>query len=296
MAGADGGAPVLVAGDWRLEAQPALGGAITALTHAGAPVLRPTPAGATDVLETGCFPLVPYANRIAGGVFHFGGREVRLPVLPRFAPHALHGDGWLKPWTVEALTPTRLALGFAWAGDPEGWPWRYAATQTLALDPAGLTVDLTLTNADDTPMPGGVGLHPYFVRPADARLTLAASGVWRTDAGLIPEALVPPGEVVDFAAGPALADLPLVDHAYEGWAGEARLAGGGRTVLLQADPGARRVQVYAPPGEAFVCVEPVSHRPDALNAPPGAASGLRVLAPGETMSLRMRLSLEPAGA
>ena len=291
MAGAEAAPLTLAAGDWRVEVRPELGGAITALTHAGAPVLRPTPAGTEEVLETGCFPLVPYANRIAGGAFTFAGREVRLPVLPRFAPHALHGDGWLKPWTVEALTPTRLTLGFAWAGDPEGWPWRYRAVQTLQLDADGLTVDLALTNDDATDMPGGVGLHPYFVRPDDARLTLAASGVWRTDATLIPEALVAPGEVVDFAGSVALAGLPLVDHAYEGWSGEARLAGGERTVVLQADPGARRAQVYAPPGEAFVCVEPVSHRPDAVNAPAGEATGLRVLAPGETMSLRMRLSL-----
>lgn len=291
MAGAETAPLTLAAGDWRVEVRPELGGAITALTHAGSPVLRPTPAGTDEVLEAGCFPLVPYANRIAGGAFTFGGRDVRLPVLPRFAPHALHGDGWLNPWTAEALTPTRLALGFAWAGDAEGWPWRYRAQQTLQLDAEGLTVDLALTNDDASDMPGGIGLHPYFVRPDDARLTLAASGVWRTDATLIPEALVAPGEVVDFAGGVALAGLPLVDHAYEGWSGEARLAGGGRTIVVQADPGARRAQVYAPPGEAFVCVEPVSHRPDAVNAPAGQATGLRVLAPGETMSLRMRLSL-----
>jgi aldose 1-epimerase len=293
MAGAEAAPLVLVAGDWWVEVRPELGGAITALTHAGTPVLRPTPAGTAEVLETGCFPLVPYANRIAGGRFSFRGREVRLPVLPRFAPHALHGDGWLQPWTVEALTSTRLALGLVWTGarDGVGWPWRYRAVQTLQLDADGLTVDLSLTNDDATDMPGGVGLHPYFVRADDARLTLAASGVWRTDATLIPEALVAPGEVVDFAGGAALAGLPLVDHAYEGWGGEARLDGGGRTLVLQADPGARRVQVYAPPGEPFVCVEPVSHRPDAVNAPAGEASGLRVLAPGETMSLRMRVSL-----
>lgn len=293
MAGAEAAPLVLVAGDWWVEVRPELGGAITALTHAGAPVLRPTPPGTAEVLETGCFPLVPYANRIAGGRFSFEGREVRLPVLPRFAPHALHGDGWLQPWTVEALTSTRISLGLVWTGarDGAGWPWRYRAVQTLQLDADGLTVDLSLTNDDATDMPGGVGLHPYFVRADDARLTLAASGVWRTDATLIPEALVAPGEVVDFAGGAALAGLPLVDHAYEGWGGEARLDGGGRTLVLQADPGARRVQVYAPPGEPFVCVEPVSHRPDAVNAPAGEASGLRVLAPGETMSLRMRVSL-----
>jgi aldose 1-epimerase len=287
-------APALVSASdaWRMEVRPDLGGALTSLTRGGVPILRPTPPGAGDVLDTACFPLVPFANRVAGGVFQVGGRAVRLPVMLRFAPHALHGDGWQARWSVAAHAPTSVDLTLERPGDPDGWPWRYRAKLRFAIDPRGLTVDLTLTNADATPMPAGLGLHPYFVRTAGARLSLEASGVWRTDDSRIPVALVPPGEVVDWSTGPALCDVPPVDHAYAGWTGEARLTGGGRTVVLQADPVARWVQVYAPPGEAYVCVEPVSHRPDALNAPAGEVSGLTWLAPGETMALRMRISVE----
>ena len=80
---------VLAASDWTTVLRPELGGSVASLTWKGRDVLRPTPAEATDPLQTACFPLVPYANRIAGGRFAFGGREAVLEVLPPFAPNAL---------------------------------------------------------------------------------------------------------------------------------------------------------------------------------------------------------------
>jgi len=56
----------------------------------------------------------------------------------------------------------------------------------------------------------------------------------------------------------------------------------------------RWLHIYAPPGEDFFCVEPVSHRPDALNAADPAAEGVRVLAPGKSHSIAMTLEVEAA--
>lgn len=283
----------LGAGDWRATVNPALGGAILDLDWRGAPVFRPTPDGATDILETACFPLVPYANRIADGRFVFDGRSVALDVLPRFAPHALHGDGWLRPWTVEAQTAEVVEMTLDWPGDPDGWPWALRARQTVRLTEAGLEIDLSVTNTGEDDMPSGLGLHPYFYRHADARLTLAAAGVWLTDPGQIPERLAAPEAVTDWSAGRDLASAPFVDHAYAGWDGLVLMDGGGRRVTLRADRGARWTQVYAPVGADFFCVEPVTHRPDAVNAPPGEDSGLVRLAPGATQPLAMTVTAQP---
>jgi len=283
----------LTAGDWRATLAPELGGAVLSLDWRDRPVFRRTPDGATDILETACFPLVPYANRIADGRFVFEGRSVQLPTLERFAPHALHGDAWLLPWTVESQTENRVEMTLDWPGDADGWPWPWRARQIVELTDQGLSISLSMTNTGDAVMPAGLGLHPYFHRYADSRLTLSAEGVWITDAREIPERLAPVAEVADWSNGLALADAPFVDHAYAGWTGQAVLDGGSRWVMLSADAPAHWTQVYAPLGADFFCVEPVTHRPDAHNAPAGEDHGLARLAPGETSSFAMRIGATP---
>jgi aldose 1-epimerase len=280
----------LTAGDWRATLAPEQGGAVLSLDWRDQPVFRPTPDGATDMLETACFPLVPYANRIADGRFTFEGRSVELPALERFAPHALHGDGWLLPWTVESQRANEVEMTLYWPGGTDGWPWPWRARQTVELTAQGLTITLSVTNTGAAVMPAGLGLHPYFHRRGDSCLTLSAEGVWITDSREIAKRLAPVAEVADWSSGLALADAPFVDHAYAGWTGEAVLDGDGRKVTLSADGPARWTQVYAPVDADFICIEPVTHRPDAHNAPAGEASGLSLLTPGETLSLALQIS------
>lgn len=276
----------LAAGEWAAELRPELGGAVTALRRGERDVLRPAPKGATDPLETACFPLTPYANRIAGGRFVFEGREVVIPTLPAFAPHALHGDGWLKPWSVEDATTDRAVLRLDGGADAH-WPWAYRARQTVSLNQDGLTIRLDMTNASSEPMPAGLGFHPYFPRPEGTRLKAATTGVW-TGPEIVPDRLAASGWIADWigqevdAAARAVA---LIDNAYEGWSGVAELADGDGVTTVTAD--ADRLHVYAPPGEDFCCLEPVTHRPDVFNQAAPGEGGSVVLAPGESLSLRM---------
>lgn len=279
---------VLTAGGWRAEIDPALGGSILSLTFRDRPILRPTPAGANDPLQAACFPLTPYANRIDHGRFRFEGRDFDVGATPGFEPHALHGLGWLSPWTVSRADATAAVLTFSHGAGP-GWPWAFEAEQRFVLSERGLRVDLTLTNRDAHAAPAGVGLHPYFHRPADARLTIAAPQVWLSDDTLIPRELAKAETLFDWSESPLVADAPFVDNAYESWTGEARLASSEGVVTLSA-PGVSRAHVYAPQGADFVCIEPVSHRPDALNASADEASGLVILQPDKALSLSMTIS------
>jgi len=278
----------LRAGDLRLTFDPELGGAITSLTHDGEDLLRPTPEGAADVLETACFPLVPYANRIADGRFSFGGRTAALSRNMSGQAHPLHGDGWRGAWRIEARGEDVATLVFE-PGKTE-WPWRYRARQTFGLRSDGLTVELEVTNLDDAPGPFGLGFHPYFPNSATARLTARTTGVWRSSADLLPTELV---AAQPWAEGAPVRTERLLDHCHTGWTGPARIdLGPGRSSLeLSASPELGWLHVFAPPDEDFFCVEPVSHAPNAVNMADPQAHGVRVLAPGETLSAWMRLDL-----
>lgn len=278
----------LQAGDLRLAFDPDLGGAILSLTHEGEDLLRPTPDGAADVLETACFPLVPYANRIADGRFTFAGLTAALSRNMAGQAHPLHGDGWRGVWQVEAKGADFVTLVF----EPEAteWPWRYRARQTFRLTPDGSTFEVSVLNAADTPGPFGVGFHPYFPHSATARLTGRTTGVWRSSADLLPTELV---AAAPWADGAPVRSERLVDHCYTGWTGPARIdLGPGRPSLeVTASPELGWLHVFAPPAEDFFCVEPVSHAPNALNMIDPAAHGMRVLSPGEMLSAWMRIDL-----
>ena len=107
---------------------------------------------------------------------------------------------------------------------------------------------------------------------------------------LIPTDLAPTAAVFDWADGSRIDDAPFIDNAYAGWDGIARIADEERMITLEASSNAGWAHVYAPRGAGFVCVEPVTHRPDALNAQTGEASGLMVLQPGETAAMSLMIT------
>ena len=246
------------------------------------------PAGSHAVLEAGCFPLVPYANRIANGRFTYGGHEVELPVLPRFAPHALHGDAWLASWDV--LDSRHGAISLIYRHPADAWPWAYEAKQILAIIDDRLRIDLSVTNLSDEAMPAGLGLHPYFRVSDVTRLSLKAPDVWTLSDDEIPLDLKPASAVFDWSDGPLVHDAPFVDHCYGSWNRQAEFTGDLLEVTVAASANARWAHVYAP-GEAFCCVEPVTHRPDAIHAPADEDSGLIILAPNETLSMWVEIAV-----
>ena len=274
----------LAAGAWEATLRPDVGGALAGLRLGGEDVLRAMPAAATNPLEASCFPLVPYANRIRDGRFAFGGRTVQLPL--NFLPqrHSLHGIGWQRPWRVVAHDDAEAVLVDEYDG-MDAWPWAWRAEQRFALDQAGLSIALSLTNRSDQAMPAGLGLHPYFRRRPETRVRFVAKGVLEVD-----DEFMPTGEIAPagrFGAWSEGAPVPaeLVDNCHVGWNGRVEIADDRGRITMTAT-GAPHLHVYAPPGRAELCFEPVSHTPDAINR---ALAEIVVLAPGATAQLRMQI-------
>ncbi|WP_029008114.1 aldose 1-epimerase [Azospirillum halopraeferens] len=290
---------VLRHGDLETVVCPAVGGSLGRLTlHTPAgPVelMRPTPPnllGAGCATDHACFPLVPFSNRVAGGRFRFADRAVVLPLNRPGCPHAIHGHAWQAPWTVEERTPDRVRLTFRHGAD--AWPWSYAAVQTFVLSPDRLTVDLELVNESPSAMPAGFGLHPYLPKPPGTVLTAAVDGVWLTDVTLLPAERVPVPEGWRFAGGTVLDDV-VVDNGFTGWNGRAALdwPAAGRRLVMEAQGPFGHLVVYAPRGEDYVCIEPVTHMTDAVNHPGEPDGGVVPLEPGERLTGRVTFRTEP---
>lgn len=286
----------LADGDLTLELLPGLGAAISTLRYQGIDVLRPTPPGTDEPFETAAFVLAPYANRIADGRFRVGEREVRIERNARGQAHPLHGHAWCKPWRVESAAPDRAVLAFEHPAD--SWPWHYRVTQILTLRAESLEVALSLENRDQSPMPAGLGWHPYFHKGPGAQLKAHLEGVWLTDAECLPVRLAHGTRFGQWDRGDELARPELIDHCHTGWPGVAEilLPEQGLELALTASRTLRWLHIYSPPDKDFFCIEPVSHMPNAVNrsAPP-AITGQKLLAPGERFDARVTLSVVNSG-
>jgi aldose 1-epimerase len=279
-------------GDLALELLPELGAAVATFRYRGRDVLRPTPPGASDPFETAAFALVPFANRIADGVFRVGAHEVRIERNAPGQAHPLHGHAWRRPWHIESQERHHVALSFEHPAD--SWPWHYAATQTLTLRADSLEVALGVENRDSSPMPAGLGWHPYFHKGPGALLKAHLEGVWLTDEACLPVRLAHGTRFGQWSRGDELERPELVDHCHTGWPGVAEilLPEERLRLALTASRALRWLHIYSPPGKDFFCVEPVSHMPNAVNrsAPP-AITGRKLLGPGERLEARVTLSV-----
>ena len=248
---------------------------------------------AADVLGGGCFPLVPFANRIRGGAFVCDGRSVRLTPNMAGDKSPLHGQGWRGVWRVVAADGACARL--AWDHAAGEWPWAYRAELDYRLDDDGLEVMLSCLNLSAAPMPCALGLHPYYPCDADTRLDTGVAAAWTVDTDTLPVESVPAegryGLVDRAICGAAL------DNGFDGWDGDARIDWPGRSLRLRLTSlDAGRFQVYAPASGGLFVAEPVQNANCALNAPQAQwpALGVRMLAKRETTSLRARFEVSAA--
>ncbi|MCO6418184.1 aldose epimerase [Siccirubricoccus sp. KC 17139] len=276
--------------DWQAELLPGQGGACAALRWRGLDLLVPLPEGADpNASFAGAFVMAPWANRLDGGALPVAGTTWRLPINRPEDDTAIHGLSRDAPWAVAASGAAHAVLEQEVDATPLGAPWRYRARMEWWLDAESLRLALTLTNLGELPFPFGLGWHPFFARPAGTRLRLAADTLFARDERSLPVA-AQPSTGID-GAEPAYEGL---DTAFAGWDGAAEIIRDeGRLRLSASGAWARCVQVFAPAGSHILCVEPVSHVPDAPNRPALAPHGpLLMRAPGESLRGELQLRMQ----
>ncbi len=235
--------------------------------------------------DSASYPLVPFSNRIADGRLIVEGRDIYMrPNAPGFK-HPIHGDGWRRPWLVERSNDTDADL--LYVHDRQGWPFPYRARQSFRLTEDGLTVSISVQSTDPSPVPAGIGLHPYFVRDEDTTLQLNLRRVWLADAEVLPTTRVDIPPRWDFSTARRVSNVVL-DNCFDGWDGQAVITWPSRKIRMdvEASPVFGHVVLYTPEARPYFCVEPVSHANNgfALHALGVEDVGYRLLANGDRLS------------
>ncbi|XOC97893.1 aldose 1-epimerase [Burkholderia sp. 22PA0106] len=290
-------AVTLATAELRLDVVPHLGGGIARFDWRGDGASTPIFRGcehveaATDPNALGCYPLLPYSNRIGGGRFECDGRRVEVPRNRASEPLPIHGDGWLSRWRIDEASATELHLSLDRCGSA---PYAYRATQSFVLDGPTLSIALSIENAGREPLPFGLGVHPFIVRDDATELAASAGGLWLSGPDWLPRRHVGVPPAWQFGIAYPLPST-LVNHAFTGWGGRATVAWPSRGLSMAIESDADCYVLYTPPGERFFCFEPVDHPINAVNLPGGAeAHGMTLLAPGERLARRFRFTVERA--
>jgi galactose mutarotase-like enzyme len=236
------------------------------------------------------FPAVGVSNGSQADHWDRAGASLPMP------PH-----GWARNvyWQIDRIEPRVLsAVVLPHPGFRLGFPFDFQMRMTYELQPTGLVLDTEIKNTGGEAFPYALGFHPYLRAPLAASPSpgarerclvrvptatrLTTPDGWRT-VNRAPEAAR--------AIAASAAELP----------GSVVLDGTGAQALEVEDPDsglAARVSVEgseqsfpvwvvwsAAPDSPYVCLEPWTDAPNALNRP-----GTRTLAAGGTHRYRMTLS------
>jgi aldose 1-epimerase len=279
----------IVVTDGEVEAVvlPEVGARLHRLRAFGHDVLR-TPGDpdvhTRDPFFWGAYVMAPWCNRIAPGSVRVGSQRISL--RSNFPDgSAIHGQVYATPW--EPRSDGSLhALG----GGNE-WPWPYDVGVRMEVHARTLGIDLSLTNLSDEPMPGGLGVHPWFLRPVAVAIRADTVLPSNTELRSLPEPvrgrfdLRAPGEMSSDldAAWTDLTEPPV----------ELRWEDAGIGATMRTVPPAAYI-VAASPGQLdAIAVEPETHAPQGLRRLlAGEPGGLTWVDPGRSLDLRIELAFQ----
>jgi galactose mutarotase-like enzyme len=285
---------------------PSVGMIGCSLTHRGEEVLG-TRKGLKAYSETGStmgIPFLhPWANRLAECAYRIGGKSYRFNgASPRLHNDAnglpIHGALGAHPgWEVVERgadgEKARLATRFDFAADPELmalFPFPHELRQEILLSGPALTIRTTLRATGKDSVPVSVGYHPYFTLPGVPRADFVL-GLPLKRQMVLNEGCIPTGVTKDVHFDTA----PLGDRQFDDLfcALESppvfTLSGGARRISVSFDENYPIAVVFAPPGQNFVCFEPMTAPTNALLS---GWSNLKLVAPGKAYTATFTIRVD----
>ncbi|MCX9024059.1 aldose 1-epimerase [Citrobacter portucalensis] len=234
--------------------------------------------------ESAMFPMLPFANRISGNAFSLQNNIHTLPANMFNDPYYIHGNGWLTLWDVQVTADDRITF-CTYPCELSGY--KYHAEITYTLQDEQFLADVIVTHLGETPMPYGLGFHPFFMTLPESTIQFLTTGYWSEDENhLANEWFEDIPEEINFSS-PLCSRGTWINNCYSGWNGLAVISHPGRKVVLRSDT--PWLMVYQNKSEEFICLEPQTHQVDAYNLP--GRPGLRMLKKGDSFKLKMAIGI-----
>jgi aldose 1-epimerase len=235
--------------------------------------------------------LYPWANRLSANTYETDATVVTLTPGTggvRTDEHGspIHGLLAAYPgWRVSTRTENSLTATLDFGADPQllaSFPFPHVLTQQVTLQARMLTIETTVEPTSAAAVPLCFGYHPYLTIPGvprdDWRLTSPAMRRLPID-----DRGIPNGEHADWSGGVQRLAGVTYDDGFDQVPGGAvfTLAGGDRRIDVRFEKGYPAAQLFAPPADDLVAVEPMAAPTDSLrrgtyrSAAPGTSEAAR---------------------
>ncbi|OBF96093.1 aldose epimerase [Mycobacterium sp. 852002-51152_SCH6134967] len=240
--------------------------------------------------------LYPWANRLSANTYEVDGSVVTLTPGAggvRTDEHGapIHGVLAAYPgWEVSDRTDNSLTAVLDYGADPQllaAFPFPHVLTQHVSLDDRTLTIETTVTPTSSVSVPLCFGYHPYVKIPGVPReewilSTPAMRHLPVDDKG------IPTGADEPWPGGAQTLMVTAYDDGFDQVPEGAvfTLAGSGRRIDVAFETGYPAAQLFAPPNDDLIGIEPMAAPTDALRR-----GGYRKAAPGKPETARFSIRI-----
>lgn len=264
------------------------GARLKSLVYKDHPVIDDLESKSYDKSHAGAI-LFPFVNRIKDGQYDYAGQSYQLECNEPGCDNAIHGLVFDKTFEAQDAYKTsefaKVHLVYVEKNPPKGFPFPYKIEVTYTLADTSLSLELKVTNIGEITFPFNTGWHPYFcVNNFDTSFL----GFEANKQVIFNDKMIALGTAKTLIANPYSLKNKTLDDCFVLLDQNVEFYTYDYKITLVGKPKSYYLQIYAPPGENRLAIEPMTGISDSFNH----KKGLQVLKPNEEKSETWTLSLE----
>lgn len=210
--------------------------------------------------------LFPFANRINQGQYNFEGKHYTLDCNEQGRENAIHGLIFNKVFVVdeaiESKQSAQVTLSYTENNPPSGFPFPYKVEMLYKLKKHALELKIKVHNIGEHSFPFNLGWHPYFcVSDFDSAFLSFQSH----KQVIFNENLISLGIAETLIPDPYSLKDKKLDDCFVLFDKNVELYTKDYTVGISGKPKSDYLQIYAPPKENRLAVEPMTGISDSFN-------------------------------
>jgi aldose 1-epimerase len=233
--------------------------------------------------------LFPFANRINAGKYDFHGKEYQLPCNEPGRNNAIHGLIFDKNLNVdesmEGSNSAFVILSYTENKPPEGYPFPFKIELKYKLKQQALSLEVKVHNIGDKDLPFNLGWHPYFCVDSFDKSFMSFQSHKQV---IFNENLISLGMSEIQIPDPYSLKDKTLDDCFVLFDKHVELYTDKYTISISGKPKSDYLQIYAPPNEKRLAVEPMTGISDSFNH----KRGIHILKPNHTKKETWTISLK----